>query len=74
MDDHFDTSGVFEISKFDISRYACIFIITEHRLNLMKCHMSSVMRKYTFCIYVKTKAQIRCTVTMQRISGFVFAT
>ena len=24
MDDHFDTSGVFEISKFDISKFACI--------------------------------------------------
>ena len=24
MDDHFDTSGVFEISKFDISKLACI--------------------------------------------------
>ena len=23
MDDHFDTSGVFEISKFDISKLAC---------------------------------------------------
>ena len=23
MDDHFDTSGVFEISKFDISKFAC---------------------------------------------------
>ena len=24
MEDHFDTSGVFEISKFDISKFACI--------------------------------------------------
>ena len=24
MDDHFDTSSVFEISKFDISKFACI--------------------------------------------------
>ena len=24
MDDHFDTSGVFEISKFDILKLACI--------------------------------------------------
>ena len=24
MDDYFDTSGVFEISKFDISKLACI--------------------------------------------------
>ena len=23
MEDHFDTSGVFEISKFDISKFAC---------------------------------------------------
>ena len=26
MDDHFDTSGVFEISKFDISKFACTFM------------------------------------------------
>ena len=26
MDDHFDTSGVFEISKFDIAKFACIAI------------------------------------------------
>ena len=26
MDDHFDTSGVFEISKFDISKLACIWL------------------------------------------------
>ena len=25
MDDHFDTSSVFEISKFDISKFACIW-------------------------------------------------
>ena len=25
MDDHFDTSGVFEISKFDISKFACTY-------------------------------------------------
>ena len=24
MDDHFDTSGVFEINKFDISKFACM--------------------------------------------------
>ena len=23
IEDHFDTSGVFEISKFDISKFAC---------------------------------------------------
>ena len=27
MDDHFDTSGVFEISKFDISKFACICLV-----------------------------------------------
>ena len=25
MDDHFNTSGVFEISKFDILKFACIY-------------------------------------------------
>ena len=25
MDDHFDTSGVFEISKFDIAKFACMY-------------------------------------------------
>ena len=30
MDDHFDTSSVFEISKFDISKLACISRINLH--------------------------------------------
>ena len=29
MDDHFDTSGVFEISKFDISKFACMSVQEE---------------------------------------------
>ena len=30
MDDHFDTSGVFEISKFDISKFACMCVLLLH--------------------------------------------
>ena len=29
MDDHFDTSSVFEISKFDISKFACTCIFSS---------------------------------------------
>ena len=35
MDDHFNTSGVFEISKFDISKLACILTKV-----LQKCFFS----------------------------------
>ena len=31
MDDHFDTSGVFEISKFYISKFACIYIQSSRK-------------------------------------------
>ena len=34
MDDHFDTSGVFEISKFDISKFACISTLARSILTL----------------------------------------
>ena len=34
MDDHFDTSGVFEISKFDISKFACIYDPVETDLHV----------------------------------------
>ena len=36
MDDHFDTSSVFEISKFDISKFACILFF------LISCLISMV--------------------------------
>ena len=29
MEDHFDTSGVFEISKFDISKFACMMPLSN---------------------------------------------
>ena len=44
MDDHFDKSGVFEISKFDISKLACIWNVSiKHSFddfdfcNFLKC-------------------------------------
>ena len=36
MDDHFDTSGVFEISKFDLSKLACIKILQECKILIEK--------------------------------------
>ena len=33
MDDHFDTFGVFEISKFDISKLACTLVDDENLEN-----------------------------------------
>ena len=45
MDDHFDTSGVFEINKFDISKLACNLIIAHHRIDkLMDKVMVSRMK------------------------------
>ena len=35
--------------------------------------LKNVMRKPVFCIYAKTKAQIRCAVTAQLIGTIVFA-
>ena len=36
--------------------------------------MSQVMRRPSFYIYVKIKALISCTVTVQLISAFIFVT
>ena len=44
MDDHFDTSGVFEISKFDISKFACIFDAKTD---------SFIPFGANFCVYLK---------------------
>ena len=51
MDDHFDTSGVFEISKFDISKSACTFgrpqtILTAIQLPLLNPRLSLLPSNY----------------------------
>ena len=48
MDDHFDTSGVFEISKFDISKFACTIMILSFLYR--QAHISCVMTKFSLCI------------------------
>ena len=57
MDDHFDTSGVFEISKFDISKFACSSILQSEKINCREnVHedkngkMNSLEKKFVYSI------------------------
>ena len=54
MDDHFDTSGVFEISKFDISKFACTCIFLPEKFEhlggntFIHCSQITVVHVYIF--------------------------
>ena len=59
MDDHFDTSGVFEISKFDIAKLNCICKLSEN---------------YSFTIYKYQQAEITLVFVPTSILTFSYTT
>ena len=52
MDDYFDISGVFEISKFDIAGLACNYFVKCHGIKIREPHHDCYIQVCVIMRYV----------------------